>query len=88
MPGQDFYDLRHRAIQWMIDPTDDGGLGLDIQTVAQMTGHSDGGYLISNTYTKLAQHRARARAHRAMGAYHQRLQTPSKCRPKLTLVAP
>lgn len=28
MPGQDFYDLRHRAIQWMIDPTDDGGLGL------------------------------------------------------------
>jgi integrase len=88
MPGQDFYDLRHRAIQWMIDPADDGGLGLDIQTVAQMTGHSDGGYLICNTYTKLAKHRAHARAHRAMGAYHQRLQTPSKCRPKLTLVAP
>ena len=27
MPGQAFYELRHRAIQWMIDPTDDGGLG-------------------------------------------------------------
>jgi integrase len=27
MPGQAFYELRHRAIQWMIDPTNDGGLG-------------------------------------------------------------
>jgi integrase len=75
MPGQDFYALRHRAIQWMIDPTDDGGLGLDIQTVAHMTGHSDGGYLICNTYTKLAEHRAKARARRAMSAYHN---TPSE----------
>jgi integrase len=71
MPGQTFYDLSHRAIQWMIDPVDDGGLGLDIQTAAHMTGHSDGGYLICNAYTKLTQHRAQARAKRAMDAYHQ-----------------
>ena len=83
MPGQSFYDLRHRAIQWMIDPVDDGGLGLDIQTVAHMTGHSDGGYLICNAYTKLAQHRAQARAKRAMDAYHQ---NPSSSRPKLAVV--
>ena len=86
MPGQEFYELRHRAIQWMIDPTDDGGLGLDIQTAAHMTGHSDGGYLIYSTYTKLAEHRAHARARRAMDAYQQRLQTPPKRRPKLTIV--
>lgn len=35
MPGLEFYELRHRAIQWMIDPPHDGGLGLDIQTAAQ-----------------------------------------------------
>ena len=29
MPGQDFYELKHRAIQWMVDPVEDGGLGLD-----------------------------------------------------------
>lgn len=29
MPGQEFYDLKHRAIQWMVDPVDEGGLGLD-----------------------------------------------------------
>ena len=29
MPGQEFYELKHRAIQWMVDPVDDGGLGLD-----------------------------------------------------------
>jgi integrase len=76
MPGQDFYDLRHRAIQWMIDPTHDGGLGLDIQTVAHMTGHSDGGYLICNTYTKLAEQRAQARTRRAMDAHQQRTPSP------------
>jgi integrase len=86
MPGQEFYDLRHRAIQWMIDPTNDGGLGLDIQTVAHMTGHSDGGCLICSTYTKLAEHRAHDRARRAMNAYQQRLQSPPKQRPKLTIV--
>ena len=54
MPGQDFYELKHRAIQWMVDPVDDGGLGLDPQTVATMVGHDDGGWLIANVYTKLA----------------------------------
>ena len=58
MPAQEFYELKHRAIQWMIDPVEDGGLGLDAQTVALMVGHDDGGYLISNVYTKLADRHA------------------------------
>jgi hypothetical protein len=82
MPAQEFYELRHRAIQWMIDPVNDGGLGLDPQTVATMVGHRDGGYLISTVYTKLSQHRARARAQTAMNAYQQRLtaRAPDKLR--------
>jgi hypothetical protein len=72
MPGQEFYELKHRAIQWMIDPVDDGGLGLDPQTVAKMVGHDDGGYLISTVYTKLADQRARTRAQTAMDDYQQR----------------
>src|ERR1017187_4333741 len=27
--GQEFYELKYRAIQWMVDPVEDGGLGLD-----------------------------------------------------------
>jgi hypothetical protein len=77
MPGQEFYELKHRAIQWMIDPVDDGGLGLDPQTVATMVGHDDGGYLISTVYTKLSEKRAHARAQRAMDAYQQRIQDPT-----------
>ena len=57
MPGLEFYELRHRAIQWMIDPPHDGGLGLDIQTAAHIAGHRDGGYLVCSTYSKLAEHR-------------------------------
>jgi hypothetical protein len=72
MPGQDFYELKHRAIQWMVDPVDDGGLGLDPATAAAMVGHDDGGYLIATVYTKLAERRAIARAQRAMDAYQQR----------------
>ncbi len=86
MPGQEFYELKHRAIQWMIDPVDDGGLGLDFQTVATMVGHDDGGYLISTVYTKLSERRAHDRAQRAMNAYQQRIQDPAKQRPKLTIV--
>lgn len=55
----------------MIDPPDDGGLGLDVQTAAQMAGHSDGGYLLCSTYTKLSQQQARARAQRAMDTYQK-----------------
>ncbi|HEV3094818.1 MAG TPA: hypothetical protein VGY30_09920 [Solirubrobacteraceae bacterium] len=76
MPDLEFYELRHRALQWMIDPTDDGGLGLDIQTTAQMAGHSDGGYLVCSTYTKLAQDRARTRARNAMDTYQQHTKAP------------
>jgi hypothetical protein len=56
MPGLEFYELRHRALQWMIDPPHDGGLGLDIQTAAHIAGHHDGGYLVCSTYSKLAEH--------------------------------
>lgn len=72
MPGQKFYELKHRAIQWMVDPVDDGGLGLDPATVAEMVGHDDGGWLISTVYTKLAQRRALARAQRAIDIYRGR----------------
>lgn len=72
MPSQEFYELKHRAIQWMIDPVEDGGLGLDPPTAAQMVGHDDGRYLIATVYSKLAQRRALARARRAMDAYQER----------------
>ncbi len=72
MPGLDFYELKHRAIQWMVDPIEDGGLGLDSATAAAMVGHDDDGYLIATVYTKLGQRRAIARAQRAMDAYQQR----------------
>jgi integrase len=72
MPGQDFYELKHRAIQWMVDPIADGGLGLDPATAAEIVGHDDGGYLIATVYTKLGQRRALARVQRAMTAYQQR----------------
>jgi integrase len=87
MPGLEFYELRHRAIQWMIDPPHDGGLGLDIQTTAHIAGHRDGGYLVCSTYTKLAQHRALARTRRAMDAYQQRAGTPSRQPPEPARVA-
>jgi integrase len=74
MPGLEFYELRHRAIQWMIDPPHDGGLGLDIQSTANIAGHHDGGYLVCSTYSKLAEHRALARTRRAMDAYQEREQ--------------
>jgi integrase len=77
MPAQEFYELKHRAIQWMIDPVEDGGLGLDPQTVAIMVGHDDGGYLISTVYTKLADRRAQERAQRAVEAYRERERSSS-----------
>ncbi|HEX5309751.1 MAG TPA: hypothetical protein VFW38_11810 [Solirubrobacteraceae bacterium] len=77
MPGQEFYELKHRAIQWMVDPVEDGGLGLDPATVAEMVGHDDGGYLIATVYTKLGRRRALARAQRAMDDYEQRSAAPA-----------
>jgi integrase len=72
MPGQEFYELKHRAIQWMVDPVEDGGLGLDAATAALIVGHDDGGYLISTTYTKLSKKRARERTRRALAEYEER----------------
>jgi hypothetical protein len=51
MPDQDFYELKHHSIQWMVDPVEDGGLGLDPATAAAMVGHDDGGYLIATVYS-------------------------------------
>jgi integrase len=86
MPKLEFYELKHRALQWMVDPVDDGGLGLDHQTAAQMAGHEDGGWLIANVYTKLAERRARERARRAMHEYAERnpdlKQPPMRARPR------
>jgi integrase len=72
MPGLEFYSLKHRAIQWMVDPVEDGGLGLDPKTAAVIVGHEDGGYLISTVYTKLSEKRARERARRAMAEHEKR----------------
>ena len=78
MPGQEFDQLKHRAIQWMVDPVEDGDLGLDPPTVAQMVGHDDagggGGYLDRHRL-----HQARgattpaAAPKRAMDAYQERI---------------
>ncbi len=87
MPGLEFYELRHRAIQWMIDPPSDGGLGLDIQTTAHIAGHRDGGYLVCSTYSKLAEHRALARTRRAIDAYQQRVGNLPHRRPGSASVA-
>lgn len=72
MPNLEFYELKHRALQWMVDPVEDGGLGLDPATAAEMAGHDDGGWLIANVYTKLAERRAKERAKRAMRDYADR----------------
>jgi integrase len=87
MPGQDFYELKHRAIQWMVDPVEDDGLGLDPATAAAMVGHDDGGYLIATVYTKLAQRRALARTQRAMDAYQERQAAATAETPRLHVVA-
>jgi len=86
MPGQEFYELKHRAIQWMVDPIEDGGLGLDPATAAEMVGHDDGGYLIATVYTKLGQRRAIARTQRAMDAYQQRRDAADAEPPRLQVV--
>jgi hypothetical protein len=72
MPAQEFYELKHRAITWMINPVDEGGLGLDFATAAEMVGHDDGGYLIATVYSKLGKKQAVDRAQRAMDAYNAR----------------
>lgn len=71
----------------MIDPVDDGGVGFDLQTVATMVGHDDGGYLIATVYTKLTQRRVQARARRAIDAYQQRLPTHQEHRRSRTRTA-
>jgi integrase len=86
MPGQDFYDLKHRAIQWMVTPVEEDGLGLDPATVAEIVGHDDGGYLIATVYTKLGQRRAIARAQRALDAYQQRRDAADAQPARLTVV--
>jgi integrase len=86
MAGQEFYDLKHRAIQWMVDPIEEGGLGLDYATAAEIVGHDDNGFLIATVYTKLNQRRAIERAQRAMDAYKQRRDAADTEPPHLTVV--
>jgi hypothetical protein len=86
-PTKDFYELKHRAIQWVVDPVSDGGLGLDPATVAEMVGHDDGGYLIATAYTKLGQRRALGRAQQAMAAYQERQDAATAETPRLHVVA-
>ena len=71
----------------MVDPVEDGGLGLDPATAAEMVGHDDGGYLIATVYTKLGQRRAIARAQRAMAAFQQRREIADLEPPRLTVVS-
>jgi hypothetical protein len=86
MPSLEFYELKHRALQWMVDPVEDGGLGLDAATAAEMAGHDDGGWLIANVYTKLSERRARQRAKRAMCDYAAR--HPAEARKSPAVVRP
>lgn len=72
----------------MVDPIEDGGLGLDQATAAAMVGHDDGCYLIATVYTKLAERRAIARAQRAMDAYQQRRDAANLEPPLLRVVDP
>lgn len=65
-PDFRFYDLKHRAITWMITPRESGGLGMDPATVALVVGHQDAGLTIAKHYLKLDELAAVARAHRAM----------------------
>jgi hypothetical protein len=67
-------------------PVDEGGLGLDPATVAEVVGHDDGGYLIATVYTKLGQRRALARAQRALDAYQERHDADNIEPPRLTVV--
>jgi hypothetical protein len=86
LPGQEFHELKHRAIQWMVDPIEDGGLGLDPATVAEIVGHDDGGYLIATVYTKLGRRRALERAQRTMKEYERR-HTPRETPRRLHVLA-
>jgi len=62
----DFYELRHRAITYMVTPKPDG-LGMDPRDVAYQVGHQDGGRLIEEVYIHLNQEHARARLRRGWG---------------------
>ena len=66
-PGFEFYELKHRAITWMVTPGESGGLGLDVQTVALICGHQDAGATIVKHYLKLNERDAVARVRDAMG---------------------
>jgi len=61
MPGFNFYDLKHRAITWMVTAPPHG-LGLDPPTVAIIVGHQDAGATIAKHYLRLDQRQAIERA--------------------------
>jgi hypothetical protein len=80
--------LRPQAPRDSVDDRsiEDGGLGLDYATAAEIVGHDDNGYLIATVYTKLNQRRAIERAQRAMDAYKQRRDSANAEPPSLTVV--
>lgn len=76
MPGLELYELRHRALQWMIKPQDNGDLSLDIQTTARIAGHGDGGYLVCSLHKALT-----ATGQRSHDRSHAHLPTPHREQP-------
>jgi hypothetical protein len=82
----DFYEHKHRAIQSMVDPAEDGGLG-PRPSDRRCDGRPRRRRLSHRTvYTKLAQRRAIARAQRAMDAYRQGRDAADAERPSLKIV--
>jgi integrase len=67
-PDFEFYELKHRAITWMVTPPPHG-LGLSPVDVAEIVGHTDGGATIAKYYLKLAQKQVVERAQAAMTAW-------------------
>jgi len=68
-PEFEFYELKHRAITWLITPRESGGLGVDLPTAAYIVGHQDGGITIAKHYLKLAENAAVDRVRKAMAIH-------------------
>lgn len=62
----DLYELRHRAITYMVTPRPDG-LGMHHSDVADQVGHQDGGRLIERVYIHRNPEQRRARMRAAYG---------------------
>ncbi len=63
----DFYELRHKAITWMLTPPPHGP-GMDYRDVALVVGHKDGGRTIARHYLRLDELQAAERMAAAFAA--------------------